>query len=195
MCGLFGFKGKYPDMKLLKHIGFLASTRGGHSFGFVWKEGNKLSGNWQEGSLENHLGSLNRFKNYKGPIVGHCRLATTGNYADTKSSQPLIYKNLVIAHNGNVYNWKEIFKAYKWRSRFNIDSEAFIPSLLYNNLDIFRSLEEIQDSPMALSVLTERRLILVSRGQPLYLKEETNDNIYYCSRRFEGAERIDTVII
>lgn len=70
----------------------------------------------------------------KNLAIGQTRLAITG-----KAELPWIGKKVSIAHNGEIYNWKELSKKFKLKLESNNDSEVIV-RFLDNQLNQKKSL-------------------------------------------------------
>lgn len=181
MCGLFGFVGTEPNMRLLSEIANLASTRGVHGWGIAGKSRIKKG----EGKLEDQLNVLYHFQQ-EPYIIGHCRLATFGNY--TRITQPLVFPYEVVAHNGNVYSFKELAKQLNYEMKTDCDSEI-IGAMLQKGY----SLQEIAshiDSPYAILIRTPQGMFAIRKGLPLFMSRRP-EGVYLCSRKFENSTPLE----
>ena len=120
MCGLifasgnFKLQSFYKGYKNIKHRG----PEDSKTFFFNNLSKKKINTN-----------SMNKFKIFKNvTAIGHHRL----KIVDLNSSrQPMFYKNLVIAYNGEIYNFKELRKkliSYGYKFKTNGDTEVVLKS-------------------------------------------------------------------
>lgn len=183
MCGVFGYIGrKYPDMKIMREIAFLAGTRGCHSNGIAWLT--------PDGTIQvkKQLGKIAPNTIFTGvtskTIIGHCRLATSGP-PTLANAQPLITPTMAVAHNGTIRNYPRLALQYRDRLRTQCDSELLLfipPQELFGKLDT---------SPYAALFIKDGKLTAMRRDLPLYRLETADSGIYYCSRQFRDAKLID----
>lgn len=182
MCGLFGFDGGAPNREILRQIAKGAATRGPHAYGFAWHSVN-LGYHKEAGHLEDHLDKLS-LMHYAHAGIGQARLATSGEWWDNANNQPLRTTETAIVHNGNVYNWREIYAEYGYTCKTNSDSEAIL--LLAENAEWGGEAQLItgrvdRRSPMAVLVLDAKGVAAFRTGHPLYVMSH-EDVTYWCSR-------------
>jgi predicted glutamine amidotransferase len=155
----------------------LADDRGGHSYGiYAIRNDNthfvfKSHGRSDIGLL------LSMIKNCQ-TVIGHSRLATSGdlNLLDT---QPIVNKNDVIVHNGNIPFAEVVYKLYNYTPVTNNDSEALIPMI--------NDGEEISIEGAFLHLKLDygsHKLTSYENHLPLYQKT-INETTYYCSKKWE----------
>jgi asparagine synthetase B (glutamine-hydrolysing) len=177
MCGIFGFVGSAPNLERLKEVAVLASSRGVHSWGIEWQSGSKKG----SGKLEDNLGVLALTED--SPVVlGHCRLATIGAYNGV--IQPLNTEHLSVAHNGNIYNYKQLAQKIGYSLKTDCDSEI-IGALMERGATLQDVSDTIQTNH-AILVRQGTKLKAVHRGLPLFVGKFP-EGIYYCSRKFRGS--------
>ncbi len=129
MCGVLGlFNVDDIATKLLIGLGYL-QRRGYDSAGI----GIKYNGKY---FVRKALGKVENLKNFdyprvKGTGIGQVRYATSGDNLE-RDAQPLIYKNITIAHNGEILNLNEIKEKYHVNFETGCDLEGI--------LGIFKSL-------------------------------------------------------
>lgn len=107
MCGIFGIVGNYDEAKAKKALATL-SHRGPDHCGIV-----------QKNSL----------------FFAHQRLSILDK--NTRSHQPIKYKNILLSFNGEIYNFKELKKelASEFEFKTQSDSEVIIPAYLKWGVD------------------------------------------------------------
>lgn len=192
MCGVFGFIGIAPDMALLKQIAELAATRGMHAWGIAYIEPNGTQGIYKEiGSLAGKTDLLDQW-DYRA-VIGHCRLSTSGTPNNVVNNQPLIVGSYAVAHNGNVYNYREIADRYGLTLRTQSDSEV-IPALLNEVSGTPKQVHErvvgVIDSPYAILTLSKNGIYAMRNRLPLFAAVR-DEGVYFCSREFQGAVNIE----
>lgn len=180
MCGLFGFIGEKPDRDLIVELGYKAGTRGPHGYGvFTW------STYWtKEVHVHDDLQSL---KGIAEPFIGHARLATFG-----RTFQPIVGNQCAIAHNGNIYQHKEIAKAHGIELKTDCDSEVLLRLFEASEGSpaerMKRVIEVVQPSNANAALIFGKGFIVAYRHRhPLYIGHR-KEGVYFCSRPFEGAK-------
>lgn len=182
MCGLFGFVGDRPNKKLLIAAARGASNRGQDACGWAWKNGSGIERIRHLGPLDRHLADLPE----ASCLIGHVRLATSGDRKDINQAQPLIERDIAFAHNGIVrtQNFPEI--PYEEGS---LDSEVIFKALMANPLTVknLLAVTERIGSVYAILLMTPRVGIVPLRfGNPLYILQR-REGRYYSSQRFHEA--------
>jgi glutamine phosphoribosylpyrophosphate amidotransferase len=200
VCGVIGFVGKSPDVEMFKRTAKLAGMRGPHGHGFAFSDGQAVK-------CERHPGPMH--KDPPAPpagtvaLIGQGRLATSGRWWEVRDHQPLVVKDVAVAHNGNVYNADALARRYKLDLQTNTDSEV-IAHLILQGLETFGVLKEAVGwtcslvdarSPMALLVLRGSQVVGFRRGGPRLpahpLFEVPTDHGYYlCSWRLPGSRPV-----
>lgn len=179
MCGIFGCFGK-PDHHIVTDLAVEASRRGPHSCGWASKHGVEHRAD----CLENHIMEIPT----DDWMVGHSRLATSGNlssYLDLHNNQPLVNESVVVAHNGNVYDYRDIYAEYGYMPYSENDSEALIALFIHEPTWQDRFLRIAEVSPMAVILKADDSLYIVRAGHPLYWLRH-DEALYVCSRRFHA---------
>ena len=178
MCGIFGFIGSKPDLSLLKEIGELASTRGVHGWGVASESRFEFG----DGKLEQKIDILDSFKD-ESWLIGHCRLATFGNYDGVV--QPLRSKRHTFAHNGNVYNYPYLANYIHYTMKTDCDSEI-IGALLDVGYSL-RKVSQLLNQPYAILTTTKKGMSAIRKRLPLFVSER-EEGTYFCSRAFDRSE-------
>lgn len=101
MCGIFSIISKNKTVKIEEIIKCFEKGIG-------------------RGPEESHLKNVN-----DRLLFGFHRLAING-YNDPKSMQPLMFKNCILICNGEIYNWKYLYKIMKIKRNTNSDCEVII---------------------------------------------------------------------
>ncbi|MBN2003089.1 MAG: hypothetical protein JXA21_07000 [Anaerolineae bacterium] len=196
MCGLFGYIGTRLDIGLVNTLATLAETRGPHAYGLAWLAGDgKLTTFKAPGRITQHR--LDLLKVLDAPaFIGHCRLSTSGAAENNTNNQPLTLGNMALAHNGNVYAYRQIYDLHGYVPKSECDSEA----LLLEIYSAFGTLPERvlhgwqtigQDSPQAALLLSPAGLAALRHYHPLY-HQITPTGVYFCSRPFDDAATLLT---
>ena len=182
MCGVFGFDGVRPvDVGAFAEVARLAARRGPHAAGIAWIADERVeilraAEPWEK--LEKRalaaVAGATR-------AIGHCRLATAGDYSDPADAQPLPVWDGAVAHNGNVYNWRELAAEHGLVLRTRCDSEVI--GLLTRARPLPEALALVDvASPAAVLALWPDRFEVARRGHPLYAWSRP-EGTYYCSVR------------
>lgn len=184
MCGIFGFSGRtYPKEEIMREIAYLAGTRGCHSNGVAWLQ--------PDGSIQTKkcLGKINPDTIFLGVkskvIIGHCRLSTSGP-PTLANAQPLVSRDMAIAHNGTIRGYTALSLPYKSVLRTACDSELLLhipPQKLF---------AELSQDPYACLAISNGELTAMRRDLPLY-KLTTDEGTYYCSRQFRTSTLIPNI--
>ena len=189
MCGMFGYSGdRPPDPALLHRIAGAAARRGPHSWGFaVVRHGSPARYVYPSA----YPGTLPAAALGHTAIIGHFRLATTGDYHAITQAQPLADARHAIVHNG-VIPHPETYAGVD-RLETGSDSEAVLVLLRQGY-----TLTEIRDR-LALVHPTIRQAMLAlgrdgtvqaaTAGHPLWVLE-TETGRYYGSVPLDGMTRI-----
>lgn len=210
MCGLFAALGAAPRDQYLAAVE-AAGARGPHAWGIAYTPEPDGADDWgaraypvvshhQAGPITDALPqALSRLAwAAGGPLVGHTRLATSGDYRVLRDAQPLSSPThrLAVAHNGNVYNADALMDALGWVPRTANDSEAVLAGLDHDwDGDPCTAAQSLADalnrvdasSPAACLAVTGTGLLLVARrGQPLW-RLDGEGWLLVASRPFDPA--------
>jgi glucosamine 6-phosphate synthetase-like amidotransferase/phosphosugar isomerase protein len=177
MCGLWGFEtvGGKPSESIIHEIIQRADERGGHSYGLYALDGKRKAHVIKGEGRVNSSYVIDLLKNCV-LAVGHSRLATYGERS-INNTQPLILKDFVIAHNGNIANYKEIMYAHGYIPTTDVDSEA-IACLMHEKEPV------IKGAYLAVDLKRFDGIKYYSNGYPLY-KTNINGVNYFCSKLWE----------
>ncbi len=140
-------------------------------------------------------------------IIGHSRLATHGNEADSGNNQPVIKDNAVCVHNGIIANDENLWKLFpQFERKYQVDTEVFLSllqwfftesgSLAEATKKTFQTIEG--SASVGILFNNNYSLLLATNTGSLYILENhTKDTFVFASERyilehFIGmAERID----
>ena len=184
MCGIWGFMGgKFLDYVTIDEIIRLAGTRGPHAHGAIWYDGKTWAENKMLGPVENNITYFQGLT-VRG-MLGHCRLATSGDIYNFNGIQPFMYKKFAFAHNGNFYNADQ-FRTPKETTA----SDSMILGRVIHNQRLKSILKsEYLNTPYVIVLMTKFGFITVRDWLPLYFKnDKQRGTVYICSREFEGSE-------
>ena len=123
-------------------------------------------------------------------ILGFHRLAING--LNTESNQPIEYDNVYLICNGEIYNYKELYRELDIKPKTNSDCEVIIH--LYKRFGIERTLQ-LLDGVFAfvlldLNFLDEMAKMFVCRDpfgvRPLYFLHPKNDNTSFTIQDYQN---------
>ncbi|XAI97312.1 hypothetical protein [Leptolyngbya phage Lbo-JY46] len=128
MCGIFGFNGKNPPvLEKIKILGLYNQSRGKDSSGYYYngtleKEASVAMGEWDDfirhKIIEKSSAPYHTF-------IGHVRQGSVGYSKGVENAHPFIIdQKLVLAHNGTLYNYKDMLQEYQIEEQFTVDSKA-----------------------------------------------------------------------
>jgi len=194
MCGLFGYIGTRLDIGLVSVLAELAETRGPHAYGFAWWAGSRLHRFTAPGRITAHRNDLLKLLDAPA-FIGHCRLFTSGPATTNRNNQPLVMGDgataLALAHNGNVYGYRQIYDLQGYVPKTENDSEALLLSIFC----AFGTLpERVQQGWQACGAEQQQAALVLSREglaayrvyQPLFIKT-TPTGVYLCSRPIDAT--------
>ena len=177
MCGLFGYIGDSPDMVIIKEIGLGAAERGFHGHGFACIKNNQISSHKATTDLSKDIDTLDLAEGSK-VIIGNCRLATSGERS-MSDAQPIVNNETAVVHNGNVYNYRDLYKYLDYTPITGSDSEAILAIMSKRGA---LALSSFIDTPYAIMVLRKKSLLVASRNLPLYYFKD-DSGTYFCSKK------------
>jgi hypothetical protein len=192
MCGIFGFimagEGKGPTINSLKAMAVAAESRGRHAFGISWIDAEgRIHCYKQAGRISQHLDVLNLCNGAKA-VIGHTRWATHGSIDDNTNNHPHPVDGGWLVHNGIVSNYAELIRDHRLLPQSRCDSEVL--GLLIERFKgsflkrVCRTIEAVaSDAPLSMAALWTRpgRVIVVRRGNPVFVGEGRTGNVYFCS--------------
>ena len=191
MCGLFAFTGPAdPDPALLTAAATAAAARGPHGHGWSTTD-----------TVLHALGTLNidAIAALRGPrILGHARLATTGDYRDPTALQPIRVAGHQLAHNGTLRNYRDVLPDYGSDTVALAHVYAQLREQSHSPADALTTAMKMFDTPAwALLVLDADGTLLGWRHQLPLWRAEAPTGVYFASRTFgAGATQLpdDTLI-
>jgi glutamine phosphoribosylpyrophosphate amidotransferase len=181
MCGVFGFDGSTaPDADRLRVVASAAARRGPHACGVSWVENGALRLDRKIGPWAANGAALLAQCAGAHRMVGHFRLATTGDWRNVANNQPLVCGAVAVAHNGNIPGWQAIAARLGIQLRTSCDSEL-VAHALERHFDA-ASLASVTVSALPHAILAVRAdaFLATRRGLPLF-KWVTPEGIYYSS--------------
>lgn len=207
MCGLFGFIGAHPraegDRDTLVLIAEEAGARGPHGWGISWSRfTGALLGAPAKPEVLRDAGAMNTAWPglvWEAPlIVGHARMATSGDRHQVDQYQPIVVDELAVAHNGVAPDAFAIAAARGVTPPTPVDSAALAvviatyrsPGELWTTI-VQRALRAVEPvSSTALLVMVGGKGVVSLRlpgrsgrpGHPLYSLARA-EGVYLCSRR------------
>lgn len=159
MCGIVGVykrkESKYSILEITKKALLSLQHRGQESAGICILNNNDLFVHKSIGLINQLFSNID---NLDGKIaIAHTRYSTSGSKASIRNTQPITfyYKNtwLVIAHNGNIPNFKELREELEEEGAIfstNSDTEVFLHFYVKYKGDISKVFEKI---PYAYSII------------------------------------------
>lgn len=189
MCGLFGYAGERADPRFLASLAALARGRGPDAWG-IWSDTDGL----RRGAREIRPYQVARSSRGARVVIGHCRLSTMLGTYGARHAQPIVASDVVLAHNGNVWNYPDL------RARLDLetgcDSEALAASVRCSGglLEGYREAKQGVDLGDHYAVVLARgsEVLLDARRQSLYTLEDSS-GLYWCSvSPGEGWRQVNT---
>lgn len=182
MCGLFAFTGPgAPDPVILTDAARVAAARGPHGHGWATQPDRMM--HYAPGLLwPEDLAAVRQPR-----LIGHCRLATRGNYADPAGLQPCHTDGHLVAHNGTI------------RDHHTLDATASTDTIALTNLyaahrtnghdpvrSLVTSVKQADARRWALLVLDHTGHLMAWRSTLPLWRLEHPTGIYYSSRTFHA---------
>lgn len=204
MCGIFGFNGKKPPvLEKIKILGLYNQSRGKDSSGYYYngvleKDASINMGEWDD-FIRHKVIEKSRAPYHT--FIGHVRQGSVGYSKGVENAHPFIIdQKLILAHNGTLYNYKDLLTEYNIEEKFTVDSKAL--GALIVKVGFKPILEKyVGYAALLMCDVSEPESILVYHGQsmetyngskleerPLFFME-TNEGVYFSSLR-EGLEAI-----
>lgn len=174
MCGLIGFTGKQKaNPFIINKLMKANDKRGGHSTGYY-------DGNDFVKVLGKSVGLHQQVRQLKtNKFIGHTRYSTHG--ARTIPNQhPFIYGDVIGAHNGVVYNYKDVGKEFSC-GETEVDSQMIFKVLDKTNCD-FGTLGKFSGALATLFTVGEY-YYTYRKTNPLWCGRDKNGDVYFSSLR------------
>lgn len=200
-CGLAGFSGKKINQAALKLLFIDNEARGTHSSGVGYTNSGMTAGFYKTADKASDMCLDEFFTSTKflisTEVILHTRYATMGKHS-ANNAHPYKFGDFVGTHNGWLLNEDQLIgSSYEEYSleRFIKNHESFSEPFDVDSMTIFAHMDHTKDvtsmkdieGAMALAFLYEGNLHLYRRkSKPLFWLE-TDDGLYYSSRR-EGLE-------
>jgi len=191
MCGIFGAvrngKGDFSS-KVLIRMAREQETRGRHAFGVAWvDESGRLCSYRTDDKITNHLDAIARLVKARA-IIGHTRFTTCGSEKNVINNHPHPADGGWLVHNGMISNYEEMASKHDLLLSSQCDSEVIARLMETSEGTILARMVAAVDAvdqtdPLAVAGLWSRpaRLVLVRRGNPLYVSANRKGNIYFAS--------------
>lgn len=170
----------------MRGLALLAARRGPQAHGWAAQTGAHRA--------PGHVRTRIRDLPTRGPLIGHCRLATDGDWRDAANNQPFTADDgrTWIAHNGYVPDHEAIARSAGWRLRTRNDSEllAHVAASAPTIEEALAYVEAVlRDVPYAVLLLRGGRIGYAADGLPLF-RLDRPEGAYLCSRDPGGGSRI-----
>ena len=137
-CGIFGvYKWGELDIRESLYFGiFSLQHRGQEAAGYALYDGVNLHNEKRLGLVEDVF-KKSKLKKLDGFVgIAHTRYSTQGRKADVRNAQPMVKKDVAIAHNGNLTNAEELRIVLEERgAKFETDSDTEVLLALYTILE------------------------------------------------------------
>lgn len=182
MCGLFGFEGERPDRGRLALVARLASRRGPHAMGVAWEQaglGVKVERMIAPDGIA--LARMLARVEDSPRIIGHYRLATSGDWREPGNNQPIQVAGVAVAHNGNIPEWRE--RAVGIPMSTECDSELIAHWISDPRKRLQHQLNQAMKrvrAPHAVLALRAGELASSHEALPLYFWH-CPEGVYFCS--------------
>lgn len=184
MCGIFGFSGPAVQPITLERSAFEAARRGPHSWGIAWTDERRrvVRGSGRITESPEALVPCHQAR----ALIGHCRLATSGDYRNLADAQPMLVADVALVHNGIVRDSAERAAQAGIRLRTGCDSELLAAVVARMRGSAGTRLAEAlrgclnPGEPFAVLALIGDRLVGARSGLPLYYATSAHGS-YFCS--------------
>ncbi len=139
------------------------------------------------------------FINNKISIIGHTRLATNGSEIDSHNNSPIIYNNILGAHNGIIVNDDLLWKKFpSIRRKGSVDSEIIFAllnlfhkyglSLIESVRNVFKNIEG--SASIAAFLSSWENIVLVTNTGSLYCCKNTSSNVFIFTSELPILQRL-----
>lgn len=136
-------------------------------------------------------------------VIGHSRLATHGNEANSGNNQPVVKDNAVCVHNGIIANDENLWKLFpQFKRNYQVDTEVFLSLFQWflsetgSMAEATRKTFETIEGSASVGVLFNNNysLLLATNTGSLYvLDNETKDTFVFASERYILEQFVDKV--
>lgn len=198
MCGLYGYttkqgvrlgkKQKETRNRILAGLAIAMQERGSHSTGVAGLTKDRVLDVTKKALSAEDFIRTKEFKDFleinPRTVIGHTRYATVGEINDD-NAHPFEEGYVVGAHNGSVFNWKDIYSEGK------VDSQAIFHNLSEKNhfKDAFKELR----GKFAITWLDARSpdsLFLVLSGNPLSIVRVPELQTYFWTSTYLALQSV-----
>ena len=85
--------------------------------------------------MEDFMGKMARKDKRPRIIIMHTRYATQGSIKDNRNNHPVTVENIILTHNGVIYNDDEVFNQLGVKRAYDVDTEAIATGLEMKGID------------------------------------------------------------
>lgn len=123
-------------------------------------------------------------------IIGQNRLAVFG--LDEENQQPLIGDRFAIVHNGNLFNYEELFEKYGWYRGYQVDTETILRYLEWTEpfepddvKTVLRDMPKFIQGNWACLILDAKteHIFAVTRCKPLHYVKTQEGTFFFSTER------------
>ena len=187
MCGIYGvlsYKDKLKDMnELVDLLGMESAERGTDATGVAYSILGNMKINKSAVSAYKFNPNIPKFVN---AVIGHTRHSTQGdknkNYNNHPWSEMVKNCQFALAHNGVLFNDKELQKKYNLKSKIETDSFVAVQLLKYKNALNFKTIKFMAESiegSFSFNILDNHsNLYLVKGDSPISLIHFKDKGVY-----------------
>ena len=178
MCGIYGvlsYKDKLKDMnELVDLLSMESAERGTDATGVAYSILGNMKINKSAVSAYKFNPNIPKFVN---AVIGHTRHSTQGdkskNYNNHPWSERVKNCQFALAHNGVLFNDKELQKKYNFKSKIETDSFVAVQLLKYKNALNFKTIKFMAESiegSFSFNILDNQNNLYLVKGTPLLLQ-------------------------
>lgn len=187
MCGIYGvlsYKDKLKDMnELVDLLGMESAERGTDATGVAYSILGNMKINKSAVSAYKFNPNIPKFVN---AVIGHTRHSTQGDKCKNYNNHPWseMVKNcqFALAHNGVLFNDKELQKKYNFKSKIETDSFVAVQLIKYKNALNFKTIKFMAESiegSFSFNILdNHNNLYLVKGDSPISLIHFKDKGVY-----------------
>lgn len=143
MCGIAGIHtfGKRTPIQSLGNQFRAIESRGGHACGFAWKRANEARpSRWAAPVKATSKRAQKSLKDFVGShsnqwVMMHTRFATQGSVKVNENNHPVVRDEIVLTHNGCIYDDWDVFDHFGVDRYYQVDTEALIVALRYGGVE------------------------------------------------------------
>ena len=187
MCGIYGvlsYKDKLKDMnELVDLLSMESAERGTDATGVAYSILGNMKINKSAVSAYKFNPNIPKFVN---TVIGHTRHSTQGdkskNYNNHPWSERVKNCQFALAHNGVLFNDKELQKKYNFKSKIETDSFVAVQLIKYKNALNFKTIKFMAESiegSFSFNILdNHNNLYLVKGDSPISLIHFKDEGVY-----------------